>query len=112
MLPRRSRKSKMWYMHQVVLLARLALCAVFAVAALRKLQDRGSVATGLTQFGIPVRVAPFATAMLIVLELAVAATLGFDRSVVLGALGAVALLVVFTAVVASQVVRGRRPACN
>jgi thiol-disulfide isomerase/thioredoxin len=102
----------MWHMHQVVLFARLALCAVFAVAALRKLSDRGSVANGITQFGVSVRVAPFATAMLIVSELAVAAALGFDRSVAVGALGAVALLVAFTAVVGSQLVRGRRPACN
>jgi len=102
----------MWYMHQVVLLARLALGAVFAVAALRKLRDRQNVASGLTQFGISARVAPLATGILILAELAVAAALVFDQSVVLGALGAVALLVVFTAVIASQVIRGRRPACN
>jgi thiol-disulfide isomerase/thioredoxin len=99
-------------MHQVVLLARLALCAVFALAALRKLEDRTRVATGLTQFGVPARVAPFATVLLVVSELAVSAALVFDRSVVLGAVGAAGLLVVFTAAVAAQVVRGRRPACN
>lgn len=99
-------------MHQIVLLARLALCAVFATAAVAKYRDRHGVAQGLAGFGVPEAIAPGVTLALAASEFAVAAALVFDTTAVAGALGASVLLAVFTSVVVVNLVRGRRPACN
>jgi thiol-disulfide isomerase/thioredoxin/uncharacterized membrane protein YphA (DoxX/SURF4 family) len=99
-------------MHQIILFARLALGAVFAVAAFKKSRDWRGVASGLEQFGVPRVVAPATTLLLVVSECAVAAALIFDATAIAGALGAVGLLAVFTIVIVASLARGRRPACN
>jgi thiol-disulfide isomerase/thioredoxin len=95
----------------LVLLARLALCAVFAIAAMRKLPDRSGVANGLTGFGVSQRFAPPLATLLIASELTLAAALLVDESAAAGAVGAVALLAIFTGVLAASIARGKRPAC-
>jgi thiol-disulfide isomerase/thioredoxin len=99
-------------MHQVILLARFALLAIFAFAAIHKLRDRERVALGLVDFRVPARLAPAAAILLVASEIAVTVALLFDRTAFAGALGAVVLLVVFTSVVAANLARGNRPACN
>lgn len=99
-------------MHQVILLARLVLCVLFAVAAIKKLRDRSEVAAGLAAFGTPRRLAAPAAALLIGAELAVVVALLFDRTAYAGAIAASGLLALFTLVVAISVVRGNRPSCN
>jgi peroxiredoxin/uncharacterized membrane protein YphA (DoxX/SURF4 family) len=99
-------------MDEALLGARLVLAAVFAVAGTAKLLDRAGGRESLTSFGLPPRLAaplgwaiPFA-------ELLVAAALVSQTAAWWGGLGALGLLLVFTAVIARSLVRGERPDCR
>jgi methylamine dehydrogenase accessory protein MauD len=96
----------------VLLLARLALAAVFAAAAVAKLADVRGTRSMLTGFGVPRRSVGTAAIVLPVAELAVAATLLSASLAWEGALAAAALLTGFTVAIAAQLARGRRPDCN
>jgi methylamine dehydrogenase accessory protein MauD len=93
-------------------IVRAVLAAVLVTAAAAKLTDRPSVRESLRAFGVP----PWATAPAAVglplVELAVGGALLPASSARYGALAAAGLLAVFTAAVAYQLVRGRRPECN
>ncbi len=96
----------------VALLAlRVLLAAVLATAAMAKLADSTALRATVVRFGVPRWASP-AAILLPVTELAVAALLLPARFAWVGALAALALLVVFTAAIASQLARGRRPDCN
>jgi len=95
----------------LVLALRLLLAAVFAVAAVAKLAAPGTLRTTLVRFGLPRRLAP-AAVLLPAAELAVAGALLSARLTWLGALAALGLLVLFSAAIAVQLARGRRPECN
>jgi thiol-disulfide isomerase/thioredoxin/uncharacterized membrane protein YphA (DoxX/SURF4 family) len=99
-------------MHQVIVLARLALCAVFAFAGMQKLRDRAGFRDGLSAFGVPLTLREPVALAIIALELAVAAALLFDESAAAGAIGAAGLLAIFTTVLIAHLARGKRPACN
>jgi thiol-disulfide isomerase/thioredoxin len=99
-------------MHQVILLARLALCVLFAFAAIRKLRDRSEVAAGIAAFGVPGGLAAPSSVLLIAAELMVVAALLFDPTANAGAIAAIGLLSLFTIVLAVSIARGNRPACN
>jgi peroxiredoxin/UPF0716 family protein affecting phage T7 exclusion len=93
-------------------LSRLALAAVLAAAGIAKLVDRTGSRDALAGFGLPRRwIDPVATA-LPVAELAVALALLPRRSAWWGALAALVLLAVFTAVVGRALARGERPDCR
>lgn len=94
----------------VVLLARLGLTAVFAVAAVAKLADRASFVATLERFRVPGR-APVAWAVPL-LELAAAGLLLVPASARVGAAAALALLALFTATVAAALRRGDQPDCG
>jgi len=95
----------------LLLALRLLLAAVFALAAGAKLAGRTNLRETAVGFGLPRPFSPVAV-LLPVVELAVAAMLVPARTAWLGALGAVVLLAVFTAAIAAQLARGRRPECN
>src|ERR1700730_4781152 len=96
----------------VLLLARLLLAVVFVVAGLAKLADRAGSRKALLDFGVPAKfVAPFAV-LLPLAELAVAVALLPTASAWWGAIGALALLLLFVAVIGYNLARGRTPDCH
>ncbi len=95
-----------------VLVIRLLLAAVFVTAAVAKLGGRSSLVETLQAFGVSTRAARPPAVLLPLVELAVAAALVPAATARYGAFGAAALLAVFTAAVAYQLLRGRQPACN
>lgn len=96
----------------MTVVARLLLAAVFAVAAVAKLADRDGARRTLTGFGVPDRlVSPFAI-LLPLAELAVALALVPATSARYAAVGAAALLALFTAAVVVARLRGRKPDCH
>jgi uncharacterized membrane protein YphA (DoxX/SURF4 family) len=98
-------------MGPLVTACRLALAAVFAVAAVGKLRDRPAVAAAAEGLGVArTWSAPVAIALPVV-EGAVAVSLLVGATAVTGAAVALFLLVVFTVLVARNVARGRRPPC-
>ncbi len=85
---------------------------MFVVAAAAKLADRAGSRQTLVDFGVPAWLAPPLGTLLPVAELAVAVTLLPVTTARWGAVGALALLAVFTAAVALSLVRGKAPACR
>jgi len=99
-------------MDVVLLLIRLGLAGVFIASGIAKLLDREGGRQAVADFGIPDRLAgPIAIALPFV-ELAVALLLIPRDTAWWGALGALALLVVFSAEIAYNLARGNRPDCH
>jgi len=99
-------------MEVTLLVARVLLAAVFFLAAVAKLADRKGARRAALEFGVPAAVAtPFAF-LLPLAELAVAGALLPGASARWGALGALALLLVFVAAIALNLARGRKPDCR
>lgn len=95
-----------------LLLARLLLAVVFAVAGLAKLADRQGSQQALHDFGLPAFLAnPFGI-LLPLAELAVAITLVPTVSAWWAALGALALLLLFVAGIGFNLALGRTPDCH
>jgi peroxiredoxin len=99
-------------MNIVLLLTRLLLAAVFIVSGLAKLADRPGSRQAMLDFGVPTRLAaPFAL-LLPLAELALAVLLIPTVSAWWGALGTLALLLLFTGVVGYHLTRGHAPSCH
>jgi len=97
----------------LVAVARVVLAGVFAAAAWGKLTDRLGTQQAARDFGVPAVAAPAVAFIVPVAELTVAVLLIFGGSAaVAGAVGAVALLAVFTIAIAVSLSRGRRPDCH
>jgi len=96
----------------MLLLARLVLAGVLAVAALAKLADRDGARRSMLAFGTPEPLAAPLVGVLVACELAVALVLLFGPSARTGAFGALALFVGLSAVVAVNLARGRAPDCH
>lgn len=94
------------------LIVRLLLAVVFLVAGVAKLANRKESGHALRDFGLPLRIAQPLSTLLPPLEISVAVSLLFARSAWYGACGALVLLGIFTAGIAGNLVRGRRPPCN
>lgn len=95
-----------------VLVVRLFLAAMFALAGAAKLADRRGSRDAAADFGVPAAYAGIAALALPLAELAVAAALLPAGSAVWALAGAVALLTTFTAAIAFNVARGRAPDCH
>jgi hypothetical protein len=98
-------------MDVALLVLRLLLALVFAVAAVAKLADRPSFRETLAEFGVPRVLTGGGALMLPLTELVVAALLSPAATARVAAGAALALLVVFCAAVAAALARGARPAC-
>ena len=96
----------------VVLFARLALAAVFAVAGVAKASDRAGTRSALRAFGAPARLAGPLALLLPLAELAVAALLLPASTAATGAAGALVLLVIFCGAIAYNLAQGRAPDCR
>jgi methylamine dehydrogenase accessory protein MauD len=95
-----------------LLIARLLLALVFVVAGVTKLADRAGTRQAVVDFGVP---APLATPLGIFLplaELAVAAALIPTSTAWWGAVGALALLLLFVAGIGINLARGHKPDCH
>ncbi|MFN0154383.1 MAG: MauE/DoxX family redox-associated membrane protein [Gaiella sp.] len=99
-------------MATLVLVARLILAGVFAVAAITKLVDREGTRKAVAAFGAPARIAAALAIVLPLAELAVAALLLPSSTASVGALGALVLLGTFTAAIAWNLAHGRAPDCH
>jgi hypothetical protein len=96
----------------VLLFLRLALAAVFAVAALGKLARPAATAETLGEFGVSRRLRRPGAFVLPAVELVVSTFLVLGPTARWGAAAALALLVVFSAAVGRSLRRGQRPDCN
>src|SRR5215208_3436886 len=95
-----------------LLAARLLLAVVFGVAGLTKLADRSGSRQAVIDFGVPPSLAtPFAT-LLPLAELAVAGTLIPTTTAWWGAIGALALLLLFVVGISINLARGKKPDCH
>src|SRR5579859_2266952 len=95
-----------------LLLMRLLLAAVFAIAAVAKFADRPGSQRSLIDFGIPKVLAPLLAFLLPIVELGVAAALLPVETATMGAWGATTLLLGFTAPIGISLARGQRPDCH
>ena len=95
-----------------LLVARLVLAAVFAVAGLAKLADRAGTRQALRNFGLPAMLAAPLGVLLPLAELAVAVALVPRAAAWWGAAGALALLLLFIAGIGINLARGRKPDCH
>jgi thiol-disulfide isomerase/thioredoxin len=96
----------------LVLAARLLLAAVLVVAAVAKLADREGSRRAAVDFGAPARLAGVLSLLLPFAELAVAALLLPASTALAGAVGALALLLLFSGAVALALSRGHEPECH
>ena len=91
---------------------RCLLAVVFIVAAIGKLLDVEGSRRALVEFGVPVRATRLGAVLLPFAELAVAILLLFVPTARWGALGALLLLLAFSAGVARAMSRGEAPDCH
>jgi peroxiredoxin len=99
-------------MQIALFVARLLLAGVFFVAGLSKLADRAGSKQGLIGFGVPPALAAPLGILLPVAELAIAVALIPISTALWGALGALALLLVFVMGISYNLARGRKPDCH
>src|SRR5215210_7332875 len=99
-------------MNAAVLLARLVLAAVFVVSGVAKLADREGSRRAVTDFGVPGPLAAPLTVLLPLAELAVAVALIPTATALWGAVGALALLLLFVVGIGVNLARGRKPDCH
>ena len=95
-----------------LLVIRLLLAGVFAVSGVAKLADLTGSRQAMTEFGVPKPLAAPFGALLPLAELAVAAALLPAATAWWGALGALALLLLFVAGIGANLARGRKPDCR
>jgi peroxiredoxin/uncharacterized membrane protein YphA (DoxX/SURF4 family) len=99
-------------MGAALLVARLVLGAVFALAGVAKLSDLEGSRRAIIDFGVPSAIAAPLGLLLPVAELSVAATLLPASTAWWGAVGALALLSVFVVGITYNLARGRKPECH
>lgn len=95
-----------------LLIARLLLASVFALAGVAKLADRAGSKQAVVDFGVP---APLASPLAILLplcELVVAVALIPTPTAWWGAVGALALLLLFVMGIVLNLARGHKPDCH
>lgn len=99
-------------MDLLVVLARLVLMCVFAIAAIGKLADRDGARVAVAEFGIPGDAVGLVAFGLPLVELLVAAGLAIEASALWAAAVAVALLLLFCAGIVRLLSRGEAPDCH
>ncbi|MDQ3910220.1 MAG: redoxin domain-containing protein [Actinomycetota bacterium] len=92
--------------------ARLLLALVFVAAGVAKLADREGSRQAMTDFGVPTPLATPLGVLLPLLELAVAAALLPAATAWWGAVGGLALLLLFVVGIGVNLARGREPDCH
>ncbi len=96
----------------ILLLTRLLLAVIFIISGLAKLADRPGSRQAMLDFGVPTKLALLSAVLLPLVELFVAGLLILSVSAWWGALGALALLLLFTTAVGYHLTRGHTPQCH
>lgn len=104
--------SPMWFDLLTLLIVSAALAAVFAVAGFAKLIDRDGSRKAARAFGVPDRLVGVVALGLPLAEIAIAALLLPASTRWWAALAALALLLVFCAVIGRAMARGEAPDCH
>lgn len=99
-------------MAQAVWIVRLAVSAVFGMAAWAKVADRAATGRALQEFGVPARLTPVLAWALPAVELIVAVAVLPSVSALVAGWAALALLAVFSVAIGVQLRRGRHPSCS
>jgi thiol-disulfide isomerase/thioredoxin len=99
-------------MNVILLIARLVLAGVFGVAGAAKLADPVGSRNSMSDFGVPGVLARPLGFLLPVAELVCAVALLPVTSAWWGAIGVLALLMLFIVAMSISLVRGRRPDCH
>jgi peroxiredoxin/uncharacterized membrane protein YphA (DoxX/SURF4 family) len=99
-------------MDDALVIARLGLAAVFAVAGVAKLADRSGTRQALTDFAVPHRLSGPLLFLLPAAELATAIALVFPTTAQWGAAGSVVLLALFAVGLTRVLRRGEAPDCH
>jgi peroxiredoxin/uncharacterized membrane protein YphA (DoxX/SURF4 family) len=99
-------------MGTALLVARLLIAFVFVAAGVAKLADRTGSRQTIVDFGVPTALATPLGIFLPLAELAVAAALIPAFTAWWGAVGALALLLLFVAGISANLARGRKPECH
>jgi thiol-disulfide isomerase/thioredoxin/uncharacterized membrane protein YphA (DoxX/SURF4 family) len=99
-------------MDAALLIARLVLAGVFALAGVGKFLDLEGSRKAVIDFGLPAGLASPLALLLPLAELGVAVALIPASSAWLGALGALGLLLLFVVGISVNLARGRKPDCH
>src|SRR5829696_8889444 len=100
------------FMGTALLIARLLLASVFALAGVAKLADRAGSKQAIVDFGVSALVASPLTILLPLCELVVAVALIPTPTAWWGAVGALALLLLFAMGIVLNLARGHKPDCH
>lgn len=95
-----------------MLVARLALAAVFAVAAVTKLFDRQGTRSMVSDFGVPASRVGLVSTALPAAELGTVVLLLVPATDWWGGLASLAMLAAFTTAIAANLGQGRTPECR
>lgn len=99
-------------MEEFILLLRIALAFVFALAGAAKLLDAKNSVKAVSDFGVPERLARPLGYLLPIAEIGLASSLLFQQSAWFAAIGSAILLAVFTAAMLWQMWLGKAPECH
>lgn len=95
-----------------LLIVRLILFGVLAVAGVAKILDRDGSKTAFAAFGVPAALTKPLVYLLPVIEIVTAMALLFLETSWFGAIGAAALFLIFTAGMLYQLAKGNAPECH
>ena len=98
-------------MVSAVVVVRVALVGLFALAGVTKLLDRSGTLRSVIGFGVPARLAPVVARALPAAELTTAVLLSGSETAWIGGVAALVLLVLFCIAAAVNLARGRAPEC-
>jgi peroxiredoxin/uncharacterized membrane protein YphA (DoxX/SURF4 family) len=99
-------------LNNLLTIGRIVLATVFGVAGVAKLVDPAGSRKSVVDFGVPPVLAAPLGSLLPFLELTCAVSLLLGDWAWFGAIGALAILLVFMAGIAISLARGRRPDCH
>src|SRR5689334_6654681 len=99
-------------MYALIILLRVALTLMFAIAGFTKFADRAGTEKAVVDFGAPQRFARPVATLLPFAEFATALLLMFRGTAWWGSLASLALLLVLTIAISYNLWKGRRPDCN
>jgi protein-disulfide isomerase len=99
-------------MHLITVVVRLALSAVFGIAGVTKLLDQRGTRDAVKNFGAPESLAPALAIVLPIVELATAAGLLFNSTVVVSAIAALVVLGLFVVAISVNLAQGRTHDCH
>lgn len=99
-------------METVLLLIRIFLFGVFALAGIGKLMDPAGSRKAVTEFGVPSSFVPFAALALPIVELLIAALFLFNATSWFAAIVGLLLLLIFIGGMIHMLARGKAPDCH